>query len=311
MNLSKLINQYVIYRKSLGEKFKSNEKVLKLFANAAGTNKINEISEKMINDFLYNNSPITSTWFVKHSTLNGFYQYLISRGFVSKSPLTKLLPKKPDRFVPYVYSKKEIKRILKTATNYQEAESHNQPTIIRMILLLLYSTGLRLNEALSLKLSDIDLDRLVITVRHAKFFKSRLVPFSNQLGKVLTDYIIWRKNFGYAQDIEAPLFISKKRLPISSSTIRKIFRRIRVKASINRNDDARYQPRIHDLRHTFAVHRLTHWYKENRDVQKMLPMLSVYMGHSSITHTSIYLTMTSNLLAEAGDRFEQYVWGGL
>ena len=180
-----------------------------------------------------------------------------------------------------------------------------------MILFVLYSTGLRLNEALSLKLSDIDFNQQVITIRQTKFFKSRLIPFNHQFANTISDYLTWRKNFGHTQDDDSPLFISKEQLPISASTIHKIFQKIRVKASISRNDNARYQPRMHDLRHTFAVHRLVYWYKENRNVQKLLPILSAYMGHSDLAHTSVYLTMTDSLLHEAGKLFEKYTMGGI
>jgi integrase len=71
-------------------------------------------------------------------------------------------------------------------------------------------------------------------------------------------------------------------------------------------DNARYQPRLHDLRHTFAVHRLMNWYQENDNVQQLLPTLSVYMGHTYLSATSVYLTMTKDLLQEAGRRFEKY-----
>jgi integrase len=85
-----------------------------------------------------------------------------------------------------------------------------------------------------------------------------------------------------------------------------VFRRICEKAGICRTDGARYQPRLHDLRHTFAVHRLTAWYKQGADVQKWLPVLSVYLGHHYLAATSVYLTMTPALLHQANLRFENY-----
>jgi integrase len=75
---------------------------------------------------------------------------------------------------------------------------------------------------------------------------------------------------------------------------------------VRRDDGARYQPRLHDLRHTFAVHRLTSWYRRNKDVQRLLPQLSVYLGHVHLAATQVYLTMTSELLDEANQRFERY-----
>ncbi len=101
-------------------------------------------------------------------------------------------------------------------------------------------------------------------------------------------------------------FIGKDKQPFNIATMQKIFERVRQKACIKRNDGSRYQPRLHDLRHTFAVNRLVSWYKENKNVQQLLPVLSVYMGHKYLAHTSVYLTMTDDLLEEAKIRFEKY-----
>ena len=90
-----------------------------------------------------------------------------------------------------------------------------------------------------------------------------------------------------------------------------IFKKKRKLAGIKRTDKSCYQPRLHDLRHTFAVHRLTSWYQEHANVQILLPILSIYMGHTHPSSTSVYLTMTSELLREAGIRFEQYAIGGV
>ena len=106
----------------------------------------------------------------------------------------------------------------------------------------------------------------------------------------------------------APFFISRDGRAIHQCTIEDIFQRIRGKADIRRTDGARYQPRLHDLRHTFAVHRLIAWYKQGADVQKWLPVLSVYLGHTYLAATSVYLTMTPTLLDQANRRFQQYAF---
>jgi integrase len=93
-------------------------------------------------------------------------------------------------------------------------------------------------------------------------------------------------------------------------TLQANFRRIRKRADIRRLDGARYQPRIHDLRHTFAVHRLVAWYREGADVQRWLPHLSVYLGHVCLASTSVYLSMTPELLEEASMRFEKHALKG-
>jgi integrase/recombinase XerD len=83
---------------------------------------------------------------------------------------------------------------------------------------------------------------------------------------------------------------------------------VREYAGVSRDDGARYQPRLHDLRHSFAVHRLTSWYQQGADVQKLLPQLATYLGHTNIAATQVYLTITPQLLHEASVRFEQYAF---
>ncbi len=93
---------------------------------------------------------------------------------------------------------------------------------------------------------------------------------------------------------------------VKKDVVEKCFYRVREQAGVQRFDGASYQPRLHDLRHTFAVHRLTSWYRQGADVQKLLPQLSVYLGHVHLISTQVYLSMTPELLAEANVRFERY-----
>lgn len=161
-----------------------------------------------------------------------------------------------------------------------------------------------------LTLADVDMDNLVITIRQSKFYKSRLVPFNQQVKKLLKSFLQWRKEHQQPQHAEAHLFMTPHNKPFNGDTLRRIFQRIRLHAGIKRKDGAAFQPRLHDLRHTFAVNRLISWYRENKNVQQLLPILSVYMGHTYLAHTSVYLSMTDELLQQANKRFEKYVKGG-
>lgn len=311
MKLDQLIPQYIAYRKSLGEKFKTNETILKAFCKAITPSmNIKCVSENMANDFLNGDSTvITSGWFVKHTALLGFYQYALTRGYVTAIPLPRILPKRPQPFVPYIYSRKELKLLFDTALTYPKNKSHISPRMAYTVLVLTYALGLRLHETISIKLNDIDMDNLVITIQQSKFYKSRLVPFNQETKKIIKEYLQWRKKQKQPQDSDASLFIGKNGHPFNIDTMRGIFQRIRKKAGIKRNNDATFQPRIHDLRHTFAVNRLTSWYQENKNVQQLLPILSTYLGHKHLAHTTVYLTMTDDLLQEAGARFEKYAAG--
>jgi len=308
MKVEQLILQYIGYRKSLGEKFETNETYLKAFCKAMGPSRhIKAVNKKRVNSFLYGSSAtITSGWFIKHSSLLGFYKYALARNYVTQIPLPDILPKRPPPFVPYIYSNAELKRLFDTGLTYQVNRSHIAPFMVRTILIITYGLGLRIHETLSITLNDIDMDNQVITIQQSKFYKSRLLPFNQQVKKIIKTYLQWRIKRKQPQSPDAYLFISKNDQLLNLCTIEGIFERIREKAGIKRTDKARYQPRLHDLRHTFAVNRLVGWYQENKDVQQLLPVLSAYLGHKYLAHTSVYLTMTDNLLQEAKMRFEKY-----
>jgi integrase/recombinase XerD len=145
-----------------------------------------------------------------------------------------------------------------------------------------------------------------LTVRDSKFFKSRLVPLGPKTLQVLAEYAHRRGIVACPQDAEASFFVERNAKPVNIFTLENAFQRIRVHAGLQREGGVRCQPRLHDLRHTSAVHRLTSWYREGRDVQKLLPQLSAYMGHTHLAATQVYLPMTPELLHEASLRFERY-----
>lgn len=172
---------------------------------------------------------------------------------------------------------------------------------MRTVFLLLYGAGLRRQEALNLEWADVDWNASLLTIRRTKFLKTRLVPFGPQLGRVLAAY-----KQAQVRKMAGPIFTTRTGVRIDPQVIQKYFRFICKRAKVFRTDSTRFQPRLHDLRHTFAVHRLISWYRQGADVQKLLPQLSTYLGHVCIEHTQVYLTMTPPLLNEAGKRFGQY-----
>lgn len=309
MKLKNLVEKYIEHRCNMGEKFRTNAVMLRAFYRAIGESSLpSKLSKKKVLAFLYNQEEITTGWFIKRTAMQGFYDYAMSRGYIKHCPLPKNLPKRPPGFIPYIYSKQELQLLFDAALAYQKNKSLVEPYVVKVLLQLLYATGLRLSEALSLTLEDVDMSALIITVRETKFYKKRYVPFNKQILQLLSAYLTWRKKIASRT---AAMFISKKGLALNAYTVRSAFQRIREKAGVERLDKANYQPRLHDLRHTFAVHRLTSWYQENKDVQKLLPVLSTYMGHTHLAATSVYLTMTDDLLREAGSRFQQYARGNL
>jgi site-specific recombinase XerD len=307
VNLQQLIEQYVTFRQALGERFRTNAAILRAFGRAAGPRADGaDVKGEQVNTFLAGLGQVTRTWHEKHNALLGFYRYAVSRGYATTVPLPACLPKRPEPFVPYIYSRQEVRRLLDAADSFQGRRFFIEPITMRTVVLLLYATALRVREAIDLNRADVDLSNGVLTVRQTKFFKDRLVPFGEQLRPALARYA-QRASAGVAADPDqVPFFTTRAGRRLEDHTLRESFQRLRAGAGVRRADGARYQPRLHDLRHTFAVHRLTSWYRQGADVQKLLPVLSVYLGHAHLASTQAYLSMTPELLQEANRRFERY-----
>jgi len=309
MKLAQLIAQYVTFRKNLGVSFENDARLLASFSRTMGvTADISGVQANRVKAFLDGCGPITRYWYRKHTALSGFYRYAVSRGYVATTPLPTLIPKQPERFAPYIYSCEELQRLLNGTTSYQKQRIQMEPHTFRTILLALYGAALREGECLSLTLADVDLRQSVLTIRDAKFYKSRLVPVGSDLNEAMLRYARRRKVAGHSQEENAPFFVTRLGERIPNDLLRRAFRRLRKQVGIRRADGARYQPRLHDLRHSAAVHRLTTWYREGKDVQKLLPLLSTYMGHTDIAGTQHYLTMTPELLQQASVRFATYAF---
>ncbi len=309
MKLQLLIERYITYRQAMGERFKSNAYILRAFGRAIGPRTcVARIRAKGVATFLAGQGPITNTWHRRYSTLKGFFQFAVSRGHLDKIPLPTKLPKPLPKLVPYIYSREEIQRLLDAIPSHPFLSRMESPTL-RAILLLLYGAGLRRDEALNLLVTDVDLPNSLLTIRATKFFKSRLVPISRDLTKVLSDYARWRETTHPSADGGGHFFLGSNGEAVHRWTLQRDFTRLRKYAGVQRTDGGRFQPRMHDLRHTFAVHRLTAWYRQGKDVQRLVYQLSVYLGHACLADTQVYLSMTPELLQEAGTRFETYACG--
>ena len=306
MKLKDLISQYVAFRKSMGGDFDSAASLLNTFCNRMGVGiDLADIRTERVEEFLAGTG-LNSYWRRKYDTLRGFYRYAISRGFVRQAPLPVTVPKLPQRFVPYIYNADELQRLINPTAPDRIGFRKLEPHTLRAILLLLYGAGLRIREAVALTIDDVDLQDAVITIRDTKFHKTRLVPIGLRLNQAMAQYAAQRKAAGHSQNGDAPFFVLRRGKPLSVQIVQKAFARLRRSAAVGRADGARYQPRLHDMRHSHAVHRLTSWYEQGADVQKLLPYLSTYLGHVNIAATQVYLTMTPELLRAASLRFERY-----
>lgn len=309
MNINDLITQYVAFRRTLGERCKTNENNLRSFSRAIGPRtRIARIRKRQVAEFLAGSGPITNAWHVRYSALKGFFEFAISRGHLRSSPLPVQLPKRLPILVPYIYSRAEIRSLLDAISSVRLPNRMEPPTL-RAILLLMYGAGLRRGEILNLSVADADLSNSLLTIRDTKFFKCRWVPIGRDLTNVLNEYVSWRGARHSAAAIDGHFFLDRNGAPLTWWPLDRAFDQLRRHAGVERSDGGRYQPRMHDLRHTFAVHRLTDWYRQGSEVQRLVYHLSVYLGHSQLADTQVYLTMTPELLQHAGTRFERYARG--
>jgi site-specific recombinase XerD len=309
MKLSEAVAQYVAYKQSMGMRFHTETRTLRSFCRTVGDVALADIKADRVYAYIAGSGPVTRFWHRKHEVLRGFYRFAIGRGYTDVSPLPKLVPKPPPAFVPYIYSRDELRRLLDAATICENPRSKLQPHTCRMLILLLYGAGLRISEALALTLADVDLAAAILTIRESKFYKTRFVPIGPDLTGALAAYAA-RRSTDYTADPEAPFFVSRTGTPLKRRTAENIFRRLCARAGVKRDDGCRFQPRLHDLRHAYAVHRVVTWYQQGANVQHLLPQLATYLGHLHIAATQRYLTMTPELLREASQRFERYAREG-
>jgi site-specific recombinase XerD len=306
MNLAQVVHDYVSLKQSMGSRFRTEATILKAFCKAVGDIAITDVELRQVTSYLAGSGPVTRYWHRKYEALTGFYRFALGRGYVALSPLPKTVPKRPEPFRPHIFPEQELRRLFKVAGELEAPRMALQGATLRPLLLLLYGAGLRISEALALTLADVDLSANVLTIRESKFYKTRLVPVGPRLTAALTAYADDRRRQGHVKDPAHPFFVTRTDTAVTRGMAESAFVRLRSIADIAREDGARYQPRLHDLRHTMAVHRLVAWYREGADVQRLLPQLATYLGHVDVAATQRYLTMTPELLEQASRRFERY-----
>ena len=266
-----------------------------------------DVTLEQVCSYLTGEGPLTQTRAFKHSVLSIFWRYAISRGYASRSPLPENEPKKPPAPPPYVYSRDELRRLFRAIDVSRKRALSIDASTLRTLLLLLYGAGLRGGEAQRLRVSDVDISAALLTVHRSKFYKTRLVPVGQQLADALRSYAKGRALRPFPQGEDSAFLANRDGTALNKYTVQAAFARLRIAAGIHHIDKTVLSPSLHSLRHSFAVHRVTAWYREGADVQGLLPALSTYLGHARLSDTQVYLSMTPELLQEASLRFEQFV----
>jgi len=203
---------------------------------------------------------------------------------------------------PYIFSCSEIRRLMDRALGLLPAGSL-QPPMYHTLLGLLYTTGIRISEALDLNLESFHVSKQCLYIAQGKFRKARWIALSDSACKKLQYYIDQRLH-RTPNAPEDPLFLSKRGQRLSYNIAYRTFRSLLDQCDIAYHKST--GPRLHDLRHTFAVHRLLAWYQDGLNINARLPILATYMGHVNIRSTQVYLQPTAELLEQVSNRFHDH-----
>jgi integrase len=301
-----IIGRYLELQGSLGRKYGVERGVLKnldRYLNS-GLDSPADIDQDTFSSWMRAHETLASG--VRRNWMRIVYNFCLYRRRTEPAcflPDPALFPPLHVPIRPHIFSEDEILRVLAAADSLgPHSNSMIRREVYRLAVVLLYTTGMRRGELAHLTLGDYSPIERTLLVRASKFHKSRLLPLSADGAREMETYLAMRHSQRLPADTEAPLLVHGKRggysPPGLCQGLRALFRRANVRTVSGA------LPRIHDLRHTFAVHALLRWYRATADLQVKLPYLAAYMGHVSIVSTEYYLPFVSPLAEAASEKFE-------
>ena len=277
MKIAQCVENFVARKRVCGYEYDSSARILRRFAAFVGKIDIALVSEEHINLFLTRGHLTHHIWRSYRSLIRRFVAYWFARRQITRIPEAEQKPNIGSRFFPYIYSKAEIARLLAAAPICQvRRRCAIGSSTLSTILLFLYGTGLRVREALSLIDSNIDFRNGSIEICPGSLYRHRTIPIGSDVQRVLLRHLrsTERASFGTGK----ALFLTRKGHPLTYLILRPTFARLRKAAGISR-ENSPLPPRLQDLRHAFAVHSITRWSQDGWSYEKMLPMLTAYMGN--------------------------------
>jgi len=306
--LREAVHDYLNLRRSLGFKLRETGKQLLAFVMFMEQRRASYITPQLALAWAQQPSTVQpAEWAHRLSVVRTFARHRSATDPRTQIPPEGLLPYRPKRARPYLYSAKEIENLLRAALSLP-ACGGLRPWTYHCLFGLLTVTGLRLGEARNLELQDVDLRTGVLTIRRAKFGKSRLIPIHASTRRVLADYLARRNRRWAARSVSSYLFVSNWGNQLDSGEIHRTFYALSRQIGLRGQSDS-HGPRLHDLRHRFAMMTLLRWYRSGEDVERRLPFLSAYLGHVHVSDTFWYLSAWPELMREAMCRLER-CWEG-
>lgn len=302
--LAEQAESFVAYKQSQGYKYYSEAKVLSRFCQFAEEYGLE--SPTLTADFILDwisprEGEAKKSRMHRVTCVNQFGKYLKQQGFepAMVSPQSHW---DSGSFTPYIFTHDEISRLFGAADRIRPiAQSRDMHQSLPVLMRLLYGCGLRVSEVVGLLCRDVNLETGILTIREAKNGRDRLIPLSQSLWEICREFresvIPWAGDSDY-------FFMAPDRTMLSPNTVYGRFRRLLWEGGIPYNGKGN-GPRLHDIRHTFAVHTLQKWVEGGEDMTSMLPVLSVFMGHKSFAATARYLRLTAEVYPDVVRRVEK------
>lgn len=299
-----LLQDYLAMRRALGYKLHSVGSGLKTFVAFMQDRQAEFITTQLALEWALQAKDAQSTQRARRlGIVRGFARYCGAMDARTQIPAPDLIVCQRIRPQPYFFAQGDIEQLLQGALALAPAEGLRRWTF-HCLFGLLSVSGLRIGEARALTLDDCDLASAVLTIRSTKFGKSRLVPLHPSTVAVLSDYLQRRQRFAAGCD-ERHVFLNDQCKPLSHDQALDTFQRLLKKVGLKDQGLGRC-PHLHDLRHRFAVETLVQWYRDDQDVERRLPVLSAYLGHTEVRDTYWYLSARPELLRLAQERLERH-----
>jgi integrase/recombinase XerD len=300
--LLKELNEYLALRRGLGFKLRGHESVLRKFVVFLQARSVEFVTTGLALEWAQQPQQASPAHRARRLGMaRDFAQYLSARDPRTQVPPRDLLPGKARRAQPYIYSDAQILRLVQAAARLKPRDGI-RPRTYGTLFGLLAVTGMRLGEVVGLKDPDVDLREGLLTVRQSKFNKTRILPVHSSTQETLRAYARERDRLvpGRATD---RFFVSNRGTGLNHSIVRHAFIHLSRHVGLRTPAD-RHGPRMHDLRHTFAVRTLTDWHRAGIDPEQRLPLLSAYLGHAKVSDTYWYLTAVPELMGAVNTRLE-------
>jgi integrase len=308
-NLCAAAERFLVHRRALGRKYVSEEHELRLlvhFAECQGVRDLDQLTATSLETFLASRPRCRPRSF-NHllGVVRCFLDWAVIQERLAVSPLAVRRRRVTAGRIPFIFDIVQARRLLAAAAALPDnSRARQRGQTYLAIFALCYGLGLRAGEVCGLRLGDVDADRNLLVVRGGKFGKSRLVPHGPRIAEVVSAQIERRRTFPES-DATAPLFTFDGRRCIHPGTASQVFHSL-VRTLHLAIPDGVSPPRLHDLRHSFAVGCLLRWYRDGSDPASKLNQLSTFMGHVDPSSTAVYLTITPGLLSQANRRFEAF-----